>query len=86
VDVFSYGITMWVIAKGTGEEPYSRLNPSQVMEFVASGGRPAMDEEDIEVWPESWITLMKACWEAAPEKRLSFDEVVSELLFMELDE
>jgi len=38
VDVYSFAITMWVVATGTGDEPYLELRDFwDVIEYVTAG-------------------------------------------------
>jgi hypothetical protein len=75
VDVYSFGISMWVICYGTGEHPYTDIPPFSISDFVHQGGRPLPNP----AWPSRLTRLMQQCWEGEPDKRPSFTEILSEL-------
>jgi len=101
VDVYSFGMTMWVIAQGNGVEPFrSGLTSSALTYSIANGGwsnsytitciietiyciaeRPPIGES----WPRQVSDLIQKCWRHAPKERPSFDDIVAELLFLDLD-
>jgi len=73
VDVFSFGITMWVIANNTGEDPYTDVGEFDICDHVMNGNRPEVSED----WPVAWTDLMQKCWSAQPVDRPNFADVVA---------
>lgn len=66
-DVFSYGIILWEIA--SREPPFKNLSGLQVsMEVLNNDLRPKIPKNT----PESYVKLMKKCWDREPSKRPSF--------------
>ncbi|KAG6884905.1 hypothetical protein C0992_005602, partial [Termitomyces sp. T32_za158] len=77
-DIYAFGMLAYEIF--TGQVPYAHLkNRYAVILRVSRGERPARPEIS-SVWSHSGLTegiwsLMEACWDAAPEKRPSIQEI-----------
>jgi len=82
IDVYSFGMTMWAVAKETGEDPFSDLPVWEVADRVIKGDRPSVSPD----WRPLWSNLMQRCWDANPSQRPSFEEITAELQAMHLDE
>jgi len=75
VDVYSFGVTMWVIANNTGEDPYAEVGNFVICDHVMNGNRPPVSPD----WPSTWTELMTRCWTAQPVNRPSFVDIVAAL-------
>jgi serine/threonine protein kinase len=82
VDVYSFGLTMWAVAKGTGEDPFNDVPEYEIGPRVAQGKRPTIKPE----WPLKWVSLMQRCWDGDPIERPNFNEILLELGTMQLDQ
>jgi len=82
LDIYSFGMTMWVVAMGTGEDPFSERS-IQIRNVVPAGGRPEYPSNE---WRPKWISLMTRCWAADPADRPSFEQISDELCHMGLAE
>jgi len=72
VDVYSYGILLWEII--SGHSPFEGLAPAQVLCLVViEGNRPEIPEGI----PTNFKELLTMCWNKNPEKRPSFNDLVS---------
>nr|XP_039259723.1 tyrosine-protein kinase TXK-like [Styela clava] len=74
-DVWAFGILMWEIFSG-GKMPYLGMGNGDVVEQVGQGyrlERPGHCPHDV-------YSIMKKCWELEPEKRPSFDNLISILI------
>lgn len=74
-DVYSYGIVIWEIIN-YAEQPYIGLSNEEVVEFIINGrvqNRP-------ERCPDKYYALMRRCWRYVPEERITFNEIVEELI------
>ncbi|XP_077241358.1 serine/threonine-protein kinase STY46-like isoform X2 [Tasmannia lanceolata] len=72
-DVFSFAIVLWELA--TGKIPYDNMTPLQAALGVREGLRPMLPEN---VHPRL-VDLMQRCWDAVPNIRPSFTEIIVEL-------
>ncbi|KAJ4700931.1 putative Protein kinase [Melia azedarach] len=72
-DVFSFAIVLWELV--TAKVPYETMTPLQAALGVRQGLRPDPPEN---AHPKL-LDLMQRCWDAAPDKRLSFSEIKIEL-------
>jgi hypothetical protein len=74
-DVYSYGVVLWEIASG-GAQPYAGMNALTVaLEVSQAGLRPGVPASA----PPPLARAMAACWEAAPERRPRFGQLVAQL-------
>jgi len=70
-DVFSFAVCLWEMT--TRAKPYAELQPCQiVIEVAVHGSRPEISED---ITPQ-FLKIIEACWEANPEKRKTFPELV----------
>lgn len=70
VDVFSFGILLWTIAKN--ESPFTGFSKSMHKErVVLKGERPKLDSS----WPVEFKTLLMDCWEEVASRRPDFIEI-----------
>ncbi len=79
-------VYLWGIPPKNQEYPYPHLNPVQlgnnkrhrnaILKAISAGLRPKVDGG--KVGPE-WHQLMAACWQAEPDKRPSFGEILETL-------
>lgn len=77
IDVFAFGIVMWIIA--TGLEPYADIqatNSWDLVRRVQKGTRPARCAENI---PISLWKIMCRCWSSDPAIRPEFSAIQREL-------
>lgn len=78
VDVYSYGILLWQMAKD--KVPFKGMNKSDFMnQVVRKGVRPKIDK----TWPKDFVDLLESCWHADFKRRPSF-EMVSHALTRQL--
>eukprot|EP01135_Chromosphaera_perkinsii_P005347 Nk52_evm28s343 gene=Nk52_evmTU28s343 len=73
VDVYSYGVILWEIL--TRKQPYKSLTAAAIVSKVKQGHRPSIPPD----CPAELNSLIKACWEQAPEKRPTFENILSML-------
>lgn len=71
VDVYSYGIIFWETV--TGQIPYENMPPVEIaLNVVSSHLRPPIPRTT----PHAISRLMERCWDADPDKRPTFEEIV----------
>ncbi|KAK8843302.1 hypothetical protein M9Y10_025157 [Tritrichomonas musculus] len=73
-DVFAFSIVVYEIL--TSQFPYRFKGTHQLAKYVVEGGRPDINSNEI---PDCFIDLMRKCWDSDPEKRPTFDEIVTEI-------
>jgi len=73
-DVWSFAVVMFEIFS-LGELPYSEFDIYTLVEKVNEGYRLPKPEH----CPDACYEVMKACWEAEPERRVSFCDVLKQL-------
>lgn len=75
VDVFSYSMVLWQMAKGI--QPFCEIH--QKNEFlntiIKNDERPQVDKQ----WPKEFSNLLTRCWDTNPEKRPCFKNIVEYL-------
>ncbi|XP_057974875.1 serine/threonine-protein kinase STY46-like isoform X2 [Malania oleifera] len=72
-DVFSFAIVLWELT--TAKIPYDAMTPLQAALGVRQGLRPDLPEN---AHPKL-LSLMQRCWEAVPENRPAFSEIIVDL-------
>ena len=78
VDVYSYGILVWQMAKD--KVPFKGMNRADFMnQVVRKGVRPKIDK----TWPKDFVDLLESCWHVDFTQRPSF-EMVSHSLTRQL--
>lgn len=79
-DVYSYGIIIWEMC--TRRTPYGDMSQQQIGFHVSvKKGRP--DKSLIPTHtPQALIKLMEQCWDAEPNNRPSFEEIIEYLKAM----
>eukprot|EP01083_Nonionella_stella_P232663 820487_1 len=82
VDVFSYGIILWelytslkAIKGNLVENVLKSISPLQYVDKLKSGLRPNIPSD----CPKKFGYLIQQCWEYEPQKRPTFEQVVSSL-------
>ena len=75
-DVFSYGIVLWEIVT-YAHQPYQGLSNEQVLKFIVNGGTLTRPDQNCS---DKIFSIMKKCWKFNPENRITFTEVIEELL------
>jgi len=79
VDVYSFGIMMACVAN-KGRDPYAGVkvvNRWVLVGKVLGGTRPIVEKES--EMPADFIKLMHQCWDADPDKRPPFGDIVKRL-------
>ncbi|KAI5069709.1 hypothetical protein GOP47_0016010 [Adiantum capillus-veneris] len=71
VDVYSFGIVLWELV--TGNVPFQNMTAVQAAFAVVNRGRRPDIPQDC---PAPLISIMTRCWDANPDERPSFSEVV----------
>ena len=80
VDVYSFGIVLWVLM--TGMLPFTNMTAVQAaFAVVNKNARPAIPQDCLPALSH----IMTRCWDANPEVRPSFNEVVTMLEAAETD-
>eukprot|EP00727_Mastigamoeba_balamuthi_P000311 m51a1_g10277 putative serine threonine protein (926) ;mRNA; r:68091-72480 len=75
-DVYAFGVMLWETV--TRELPYKNMNPAMVSSYVAEKNcRPEVGPEFEKVHPLR--ELMGQCWDASPDARPEFSEVLGDL-------
>ena len=75
-DVFSFALIMWEVF--SGRLPLADLQPQQAAaEMAYKGVRPEPLPADL--CPPPFLSLMMRCWDADPQQRPLFPEIVREL-------
>jgi serine/threonine protein kinase len=75
-DVWSYGITCWEVFSG-GKTPYPGINPVSLVRILEDGER--LEKPANAACPHFAYKLMRDCWNLVPEKRPSFQTIVTEV-------
>jgi serine/threonine protein kinase len=76
-DVYAFAMCCFKIL--TGQSPFASYNASldfHVVLLIYQGKRPQYTRQVQSLIPRKIWTAMEACWQTAPEKRLSVDQVV----------
>ncbi|KAL9336718.1 hypothetical protein Peur_071206 [Populus x canadensis] len=73
-DVYSFGVILWELA--TLQQPWSNLNPAQVVAAVGFKGKRLEIPRDLN--PQV-VSLIESCWANEPWKRPSFASVMESL-------
>ena len=79
-DVWSYGVVLWEMF-ALGQEPYSQTGRDDAIRRIKSGFRLDLPEESsqIDFAPKVYDEVMRRCWIAESQDRISFSEIVSSL-------
>ena len=79
-DVWSYGVVLWEMF-ALGQEPYSQMGRDDAIRRIKSGFRLGLPEESaqVEFAPRVYDEVMRRCWIAESQDRISFSEIVSSL-------
>eukprot|EP01102_Stenamoeba_stenopodia_P008171 TRINITY_DN2329_c0_g1_i1.p1 TRINITY_DN2329_c0_g1~~TRINITY_DN2329_c0_g1_i1.p1 ORF type:complete len:1416 (-),score=301.38 TRINITY_DN2329_c0_g1_i1:218-4465(-) len=73
-DIFSYGMVLWEML--TAQIPYGTVNNQlMVLQLIDSAERPHIPAAA----PETFANLIRACWDASPEKRPDWNEIITTL-------
>lgn len=80
VDVYSFGIVLWELI--TGMLPFTNMTPVQAaFAVVNKGARPVIPQDCL----PSLSHIMTRCWDANPEVRPPFIEIVCMLESAEME-
>jgi serine/threonine protein kinase len=73
-DVYSFGVVLWEMI--TREEPFKGMPPFQVILLVGTQGQ----RPDIPNYcPPQYAQLIEDCWQEDPDKRPSFEDIITRL-------
>ena len=76
VDVYSFGVTMWEL--WTCDVPFHNMLEQSVVWGIMTGKRPEVPSDEEEPCP-GWLELMTSAWADDPNRRPTFDEIVTRL-------
>ena len=75
VDVYAFGMILYELV--TSDIPFKEFNANQICIVVCKNQmRPTLPENT----PQELSALIKRCWDQNPEKRPSFNEILSEMV------
>jgi serine/threonine protein kinase len=75
-DIFSYGVVLWEIVT-YANQPYQGMANEQVLNYIIAGGTLRKPEDNCS---DKMFNIMQACWRFNPEDRITFTEIIEELL------
>ena len=73
-DIYSFGVILWELA--TMQEPWSGLNPMQVVGAVGFAGKQLEIPADMD---EVIAKMCRDCWKTNPRERPSFEDLATEM-------
>jgi serine/threonine protein kinase len=74
-DIYSFGMVMYFVA--TGRQPFDNCAHDHILALdICEGIRPELNESEV---PQSYIDLMKECWNSNPNNRPNSTELYQSL-------
>ena len=73
-DVWAYGVTIWEIYT-LGQFPYSHVQNNEIRKQILNGLTLRIPDQV----PDSIKNVISQCWIFLPEKRCSFDDIVTRI-------
>ncbi|KAI6190293.1 hypothetical protein M3Y97_00101700 [Aphelenchoides bicaudatus] len=76
-DIWSFSMTLFEMYS-FGETPFNEIPPRKLADHLKQGNRPAKPI----LCPDEMYDLMESCWREAPEKRPTFQEILTKLTLL----
>ncbi|XP_063767768.1 macrophage-stimulating protein receptor-like isoform X2 [Eleginops maclovinus] len=76
-DVWSYGILLWELLT-RGASPYPDVDPYDITHYLLKGRRLPQPQ----FCPDTLYSIMLKCWDPEPERRPSFNSLVTEVQYI----
>lgn len=81
IDIYSFAVLLWELI--TKQVPFASWKPVQIIWFIAGEGRRLPIPEDC---PDIFRNIIERCWAEEPKKRPDFNEILSTLMKVVLEE